>query len=501
MKTKKTNNQILLFDQDSDTITFVKDTLNEFDIIVEKDTEGLDKIIAEAPDIIIADSGCLDESHFPLLNKLSAENLNVPVIITGNLSELAIITAFRKGASDYITKPLDSHVLKERVSVLLNNKNKKTTYSTGEDDFQNLLDNIERDNKELNNLLKINSSFEVSGDSKKILIHLTELAAESMNCEAASIMLVNERENVLEFIVATGDKKKRMDTISIPMGEGIAGWVAMYGETQIVNDTTKDERFTGKVDEESGFVTRQILAIPLKLDGKIIGVLEVINSRDNRVFGDNDVRIINAICDRAATVIETTRLIENQQNYYIQTINILVKAIEKKDIYAEGHPWKVAEFCHKIGFAMNLRETERNDLHFSALLHDIGKLELPSTLFTRRVVSEREHEYMRQHPVKGAKLIEPITLWKSIVPNILYHHEAWDGNGYPFGRSGDSIPLGARIINLTESFSVMRSPNTYKKQMSLKESILEVMRSSNKQFDPEIVKVFIGVLEKDTSRY
>ena len=88
-------------------------------------------------------------------------------------------------------------------------------------------------------------------------------------------------------------------------------------------------------------------------------------------------------------------------------------------------------------------------------------------------------------------------MWKNVVPCILYHHEAWDGSGYPFGRSGNSIPLLARIINLAESFTVMRSPNSYKRQMTLKETILEIMRSAGKQFDPDIVKVLVKVIEKE----
>jgi len=167
-------------------------------------------------------------------------------------------------------------------------------------------------------------------------------------------------------------------------------------------------------------------------------------------------------------------------------------------MFSEGHSWKVAEFCHKISRAMNLSDQERNDLHFGALLHDIGKLDMPSTYFNKRELSDRERELLRQHPVKGAKLLEPITLWKNIVPTVLYHHEAWDGSGYIFGRSGESIPLGARIINLTEAFTVMRSGNSYKRQMTLKESVLEIMRNSGKQFDPSIVKVFVGVLERET---
>ena len=168
-------------------------------------------------------------------------------------------------------------------------------------------------------------------------------------------------------------------------------------------------------------------------------------------------------------------------------------------MYAESHSWKVAELCHKIGVELGLSGNEMNDLYFGSLLHDIGKLEIPGILLNKRNLSEREKDFLRQHPVKGAKLIEQIILWKSAVPCILYHHENWDGTGYPFGRAGDSIPLLARIVNIAESFIVMRSPNSYKRQLTLKESILEIMRGSGKQFDPEIVKTFIRVLEKESA--
>jgi HD-GYP domain-containing protein (c-di-GMP phosphodiesterase class II) len=268
-----------------------------------------------------------------------------------------------------------------------------------------------------------------------------------------------------------------------------------------VNDTRRDDRFTGKVDEESGFVTRQILAVPMRLDSGIIGVLEVINTRDSRLLGDNDLRVLEGISERVGIVIETVRKIESQQNFYIQITNIIVRAIERKDVFSDGHAWRVAELCHNIGRRMNLSENEKNDLQFGSLLHDIGKLDMPSVLFNKRVLTDREREFLHQHPMKGAKLIEPITVWRSVVPCILYHHESWDGSGYPFGRSGDTIPPGARIINLAEAFTVMRASNSYKRQLTLKEAVLEVMRCAGKQFDPEIVKVFVGVLEKEIARY
>ena len=334
-------------------------------------------------------------------------------------------------------------------------------------------------------------------DIQDVFRHVMEIIGDYFAPRNWSLLLMEEETGRLKFEIVMGVNAKKLKNFYLERGEGIAGWVAVHGKPQIVNDTKDDKRFTGRVDEESGFETRQILAVPMILDSEIIGVLEVINTKDRHDFKDDDLQTLSDMAERIATVIAATRKIEDQQNYFIQTTNIIVKAIEKKDIYAEGHSWKVAEYCHKVSTAMGLSKTEKDDLHFGSLLHDIGKLVLPSYIFNKRTLSERERELIKQHPVQGAKLLEPITLWRSVAPYILYHHEAWDGSGYPFGRKGDSVPIGARIIGLGEAFSIMRAVSSYKKQMTLKESILEIMRMSGKQFDPDIVKVFIGVLEKE----
>lgn len=491
--------KVLIFGRERETLETVRGALDGGGYRFEtaaSGKDGIELIRNDPPDVVIADMDFPGFSGFSLLEEVRAVNPDIPVIVAG-FDPKDALGAFRRGAADFLLKPLDAPELGERIPAVLSRRDRERDC----DRYPAILTNLEREKKEINDLLRISSSLDVSGDSKDILKYLTDLAAESMNCEAASIMLVNSREKVLEFVVATGEKGRRLDTITVPLGEGIAGWVALHGKPQIVNDTSKDERFTGKVDKESGFVTRQILAVPMRLEGETIGLIEVINTRDNRVLGDHDLRVLEGISERVGMVIETVRKIESQQNFYIQITNIIVRSIERKDVFSDGHAWRVAEFCHKISHTMNLSENEKNDLHFGSLLHDIGKLDMPSILFNKRTLTDRERELLRQHPVKGAKLLEPIAVWRSISPCVLYHHESWDGAGYPFGRSGDSIPLGARIIALAEAFTVMRSSNSYKRQLSLKEAVLEVMRCAGKQFDPEIVKVFIGVLEKETANY
>ena len=497
---KKSKGHVLLIDSDPGSESLFKEVCDETGlslVTVKNKDSGIAALKSDSIELVFADVDFHELPGFVLLKEINKKKIDISIVIISSNQE-DTLRALRYGAVDFLQRPLYKSEVTGRIKALLQKKKKSKTSSMSARKKSDI-NSLDSENKELNDLLKISSSIDVFEDSKIMLQRMADLSAESMNCEAASILLKNDRANLLEFVVASGEKGNRLETMSVPIGEGIAGWVALYGKPQIVNDTLKDSRFTGKVDDESGFITRQILAAPMYLDGEIIGVLEVINTKDNRTFGNDDLRKLGDVSDRAAKVIGTTQKIESQQNFYIQITNIIVRAIEKKDMFNEGHGWQVAELCHKIGRALSLSENEMNDLHFGALLHDIGKLDMPCTLLNKRNVSEREMEYLRQHPVKGAKLIEPINIWKTVVPCILYHHENWDGSGYPFSRSDESIPLLARIVCLAEAFSVMRAPNSYKRQMTLKESILEIMRSAGKQFDPEVVKVFIKVLEEEAA--
>ena len=494
--------RILLFERDPETLQIIQSALGNKSHVLEsvKNAFSCMKLVSSnPPDIIIANYDSSELPGIELIQKLRLSNFSLPIVLYGKRSDENILSAFRNGAADYWPKPLLGDKMNERIQYLLTKEAplpEAETPPDGESD-EILMEKLNWEKKQLNGLLQITSSLNVSGDTRVSLSYLTDLAAEIMNCEAASIMLVNNITRMLEFVEVTGDKKQRLETISVPLGEGIAGWVAVNGIPQIVNETRADSRFTGKVDDESGFVTRNLIAVPMILDGEIIGVLEVINARGNRIFTQDDLKVMDDMAERVAIVIVATRKIEDLQNFYVQTTNILVKAIEKKDMYSDGHSWKVAEYCHKIGAVLGLSDFDKDNLHFGALLHDIGKLCLPSYVFNRKSLSDHERELIHQHPVLGAKLLEPITLWKWVVPFVLYHHESWDGNGYPFGKSGEDIPIGSRIINLSEAFSIMRAASSYKKQLTLKETTMEIMRMSGKQFDPALVKVFIGILEKE----
>jgi putative nucleotidyltransferase with HDIG domain len=138
---------------------------------------------------------------------------------------------------------------------------------------------------------------------------------------------------------------------------------------------------------------------------------------------------------------------------------------------------------------MNLDDARMERLHFGALLHDIGMLKIDRTQQMSRKVCEK-------HPQLGHRMLQRIRLWQELAPLVLYHHEWYDGSGYPEGLAGDEIPLEARIIALAESFDTMTNEASYRETLSLEEAMREIEHGVGTQFDPQVVAVFQQLVEQ-----
>ncbi|MCB0287342.1 MAG: GAF domain-containing protein, partial [Calditrichaeota bacterium] len=150
----------------------------------------------------------------------------------------------------------------------------------------------------------INSTVQLNEVMKLVM----EKALGVMNAEASAVFLINAEKHVFEIPVALGDASAKFKTIEIPMDVGIAGAIAKSGEAEIIPDAYKDSRFNAKVDKETGFVTRSILAAPLKVRDKLIGVAEVINRNDGNAFDEDDLNLFSAFCRQVAMAIENARV-------------------------------------------------------------------------------------------------------------------------------------------------------------------------------------------------
>ncbi len=217
---------------------------------------------------------------------------------------------------------------------------------------------------------------------------------------------------------------------------------------------------------------------------------------DSRVFlngSDEMVHLGHSINTMAGSLQE---LLDRQEQAYIQVLQSLAKALEAKDPYTAGHSGRVAKFSVKLGKFLNLSKDDMAILKQGALMHDLGKIAIPDHILNKPdKLTDEEFDIMRNHPVKTADIMKPLRHYKRHREIAAWHHERWDGNGYPDGLKGEEIPLMARIVSIADTWDAMTGDRIYRKGMSEEKaiSILLAERGSG-QWDPTLVDAFVQMM-------
>ncbi|MCX8093264.1 MAG: GAF domain-containing protein [Candidatus Goldbacteria bacterium] len=339
----------------------------------------------------------------------------------------------------------------------------------------------------------INSTLELN----KLLDNMLQISTDMLQAEAGSILLLDEDGDELIFAAATGEKKDKLKDIRVPVGEGIAGWVARENKSVLVADAQNDPRFFKKVDQKTSFKTTSIIAVPLLTKDKLIGVVEVLNKKDNQLFNEEDKQLLEAFANQAAVAIENAKLYENLNNMFLNTVKSLAAAIETKDIYTRGHSERVTKYSELIAKELKLPDEDIHELRLAGLLHDIGKIGIDESILRKpSKLTDTEFKEIKKHPVYAANILEAIPQMKEIIPAIKHHHERYDGEGYPDGLKNDDIPYFARILSIADTFDAMSSNRPYRDALPLEICLQEIKACSGTQFDPEISNAAIKALKK-----
>ena len=194
-------------------------------------------------------------------------------------------------------------------------------------------------------------------------------------------------------------------------------------------------------------------------------------------------------------------LYTKMRKMYIETIRALAAAIDAKDPYTKGHSERVTQTSVSLARELNLSEREIENIEYTALLHDIGKIGIDDSILGKKSsLTSQEFDKIKEHTIMGAKIIEPVDFLKNSYKAIYHHHEKYNGKGYPDGLKSEDIPILARIIAVADAYDAMGSDRPYRKKLNKDKILKELKDQSGKQFDPEVVKALISILDREREK-
>lgn len=341
-------------------------------------------------------------------------------------------------------------------------------------------------------LFSIAGSLNSTLDLDFLLQKIGTAAEQLTGSEASSIMLVTDDKKHLFFRIASGEKAKALRTMTLPIGQGIAGHVAQSLQPEVVNDTRKDPRFAGKFDKASGFITRSLLCVPMVFRGELVGVVEVLNKAEGE-YTPGHIGLLTSLASLASVAITNTKIMAEQKNFFSHVLELLVGVIETTKPGMIDYPVRAAKLACAIGRALGVDEHDYRMLYYAGVLHKIGYVAFknPRLLADMGVASASEEML----PSFSARMLEGIKMIEGAIPMIRHHKERWDGTGYPGKLQGEAIPLGARVLGLVVKMEELRVAGGLSGVELGAQALREAKDGSGTRYDPQVVEAFSAVLE------
>jgi putative nucleotidyltransferase with HDIG domain len=343
----------------------------------------------------------------------------------------------------------------------------------------------------------IDTTITASSDVRVTLSVILDEVTSLLNADAA-VLLLNADTQTLEYVVGLGFKTEALQHTRLRVGQGYAGRAAL--ERHIIAVPNLQESPGGFSEApllaEENFIG--YYAVPLIAKGQVKGVLEVFQ----RLVVDVETEwlgFLEILAGQAAIAIDNATLFDDLQRSNVElilaydtTLEGWSHALDLRDKETEGHTLRVTEIALQLAQAMGFSPEEMVHIRRGALLHDIGKMGVPDTILLKPgPLTDEEWVIMRRHPVHAFELLSPITFLRPALDIPHYHHEKWDGSGYPSGLKGEQIPLTARLFAVVDVWDALRSDRPYRKGWPVEQVREQIAKDSGTHFDPHVVEIFL----------
>ncbi|MBN1913499.1 MAG: HD domain-containing protein [Candidatus Omnitrophica bacterium] len=321
----------------------------------------------------------------------------------------------------------------------------------------------------------INSTSEL----KELVVRLARLLCQIFDAEHCVIILLDPSKKYSVLKCSIDGKGRHIIDKRMPVSNRI--------EKNIIGTATSVRR-------------ADILGLPLICED-IIGEVVMRRSSRARAFDRFDQEILTSISEYIIMGIRNCQLMEEQQKIILGSIKSLLTLMDKRIPQEYTHSSYFHRLVTMIAREMKLEEKQIECLKFASLLHDTGKADIPLQILTKASkLTQKEFDIIKKHPASGAEILKHIQVLKPAIPIILYHHEKYDGTGYPSRLKKKQIPLGARIMAIADAFDAMVYGRPYRERIDIDSAIKEIKNKSGSQFDPRIVEVFLKIAKKIRSK-
>jgi putative nucleotidyltransferase with HDIG domain len=476
--------RILVIDDEDFILQLSRDILTKsnYDVKTVSDGNiGIKLVEDEKFDLLLTDIKMPNIDGLDVIRHIRSGNKEIPIIvITGHGTLDTAINALRLGAQGFILKPFTPLELRNAVAEAL----EKTRL---------LSENIRM--RTLMPLFEVTKEIISEIDPKRLLKLIVEIAVRETRADRAFLYLVDEVTGKVGIEEDYGLSPVFISKFREKYYEKITGFTLKEKKPLLITPDVRLPSGFEEIMELEGMSSS--IYMPLTIRGNSIGILYISRKGSEHLFTQSEVEFVSVLSGQAAAAIENARLYEKLEKSYLSIIVTLSGVVEARDLYTDKHMKDISEYSVEIAQKLNIPDNDIENIRKAALLHDLGKICVPDHILMKpEKLSDEEMDVIRKHPVNGARILESVEPIKYAQEIIKHHHEYYDGSGYPEGLKGERIPLGARIIAVADAFGAMTTNRPYRKALSTDEAIKELKKFSGIQFDPQIVGIFIFLLQE-----
>ena len=365
-----------------------------------------------------------------------------------------------------------------------------------------LSEQTERRLRHLVGLRAIDQAITGSFDLRLSLNVLLDQTRQQLGVDAAAVLILNSHSLTLEYAVGRGFRTGAILSTHVRLGEGLPGRAALERETVVEPRVSLHETDIARQSLIATESFESYIGVPLVAKGQVRGLLELFH-RTPLAPDAEWLDFLATLAGQAAVAVDNAELFEHMQRAnidlalaYDTTLEGWSRALELRDKETEGHSQRVTELTVRLARVMGISEAEIVHIRRGALLHDIGKMGIPDAILLKPgALTLEERNVIKMHPGYAYMLLKPIPFLRPALDIPYYHHERWDGTGYPRGLAGDEIPLAARMFAVVDVYDAVTSNRPYQAAWSSTKARALLIAEAGKHFDPQVVAAFLRVLD------